>query len=55
MSTERLLILLHYLTIMIAFVVITYAAIAFERIGILWWYLLPFFMSYTKINIKEGD
>lgn len=32
----------------VAFICITIAAMYFKEIGILWWYLLPAFMSLSK-------
>ena len=50
-----LIVMFAHLTRIIAFICITIAAIYFQKVSILWWYLLPALMS-CSVKIKEdGD
>ena len=37
--------IINHIVIAIAFICITITAISFQKTGILWWYLVPFFMG----------
>lgn len=37
-----------------AIVCITFAAIHFQKSGILWWYLVPLIMGISSVDIKNG-
>ena len=50
-NSNNVLIVLHYLTMIALVICITVAAIHFEKIGILWWYILP---GLNGITLSSG-
>lgn len=44
----------YNLTRIVAFVCVTIAAICFQKVSVLWWYILPALMSCSVETGKDG-
>ena len=49
----KTMLICNCISTVVAFLCITVAAIAFGKIGILWFYLIPMFMSITSGESKK--
>ena len=51
----KTLFIVSEITRMVAFICITICAIYFQRVGVLWWYIVPFLMGVSFETKKGSD
>lgn len=50
-----MMIAFHYITIIVAFICITLAAMHFDKASLLWWYVIPMLTMFIGVSEKSSN